>query len=393
MSGQETVIVYAGRTAIGKLSGAFANTPAPLLASALIKDAIAKLELKGEEVDEVVLGNVLSAGIGQAPARQAAIYGGLPKSVCATTINRVCGSGLKAVMLADQAIKLGDANVVLAGGMENMSLAPHILPKSRQGFRFGSVELKDHMQFDGLWDPYGQVAMGNCGDICAKEYGFSRPAQDEFARASYERARAATERGYFAKEIVPYTIADKKKSVVIDRDEEPFASDLDRLADLRPAFGQDGSITAGNASSINDGAALVLVTSLQHAKARGWKPLAKIVAHASHAQDPTWFTTAPVKAIEKVVAKAALKLSDIDLFEINEAFAVVPMAAMKDLGLEHSKVNIYGGAVAIGHPLGASGARVLVTLLNAMQNSGKRRGLATLCIGGGEASAMIVEAT
>jgi len=337
------------------------------------------------------MGEVLQAGVGQAPARQTAIYGGLPNSVCATTVNRVCGSGLKAVMLADQAIQLGHSKIIFAGGQENMTLAPHLLMNSRSGYKFGAVEMKDHMQWDGLWDPYGNVAMGNCGEECAKKYQFSRGAQDEYAVESYKRSRAATESGHFAKEIVPFEIAGKKGVTIVDKDEEPFASDLARIADLRPAFDKNGTITAANASSINDGAALLAMTDLKTAEAKGLKPIAKIVAQASHAQEPTWFTTAPIPCIEKVLKRANLSVKDIDIFEINEAFSVVTMAAMKDLSLDAKKVNPFGGAVSLGHPIGASGARVLVTLLNGLQSRGQKRGLATLCIGGGEASAVVVE--
>lgn len=391
MTIHETVIVYAGRTAIGKINGAFATTPAPQLGAALVRDCLKKTGVAPDKIDEIIMGEVLTAGVGQAPARQTAIYGGLPKSVCATTLNRVCGSGLKAVMLADQAIRLGDAQAILAGGQENMTLAPHLLPGSRSGYKFGSVELKDHMQFDGLWDPYSNVPMGNCGEECAKKYTFSREAQDEFAMESYSRARTATENKTFAKEIVPFELITKKGTTVVAADEEPFSVDLAKLRDLRPAFDKAGTITAGNASSINDGAALVMLTSAEFAKQNGLTPIARILSQASHAQEPTWFTTAPIACIEKAVKKANLKISDIDLFEINEAFAVVPMAAIKELGLKSDQVNVFGGAVALGHPIGASGARVLVTLLNALKDKGKKRGLATLCIGGGEASAVVVE--
>lgn len=391
MANHESVIVYAGRTAIGKLSGAFSATPAPQLGAALVRDCLKKTGISPEKIDEIIMGQVLTAGVGQAPARQTAIYGGLPKSVCATTLNRVCGSGLKSVMLADQAIRSGDAEVILAGGQENMTLAPHLLPGSRSGYKFGNVELKDHMQYDGLWDPYSNVPMGNCGEECAKKYDFSREAQDEFARESYARARTATENRTFEREIVPFELVTKKGTTLVAADEEPFSVDIAKLRDLRPAFDKAGTITAGNASSINDGAALLMVTSAAAAKKHGLKPLARIVAQASHAQEPTWFTTAPIECIQKVLKKANLSVSDIDLFEINEAFAVVTMAAVTELGLKSEQVNVYGGAVALGHPIGASGARVLVTLLNALKNKGKKRGLATLCIGGGEASAIIVE--
>lgn len=388
---ESTVIVYAKRTPVGKLSGTLGTVPAPQLAAPLVKDALKVTGLKGEEVDEIIMGCVLPAGIGQAPARQAALAGGLPKSVCATTINRVCGSGLKAVMLADQAIRLGDSQIVFAGGMESMTLAPHLLPGSRSGFKFGSVEMKDHMQFDGLWDPYNNRAMGNFGDMCAKEFQFSREAQDQFAVQSYERARKAIDSGHFAKEIVPVEITGKKGTTVVDKDEQPHSVDLAKLGTLRPAFEKDGTVTAGNASSLSDGAALTVLMSAKTAKDKGLKPIAKIVAQASFAQDPAWFTTAPIECIRKALKKAGLKTTDIDLYEINEAFAVVTMAAIKELGLDPAKVNAHGGAVALGHPIGASGTRVLTTLLNALAASGQKRGLATLCIGGGEASAVIVE--
>jgi acetyl-CoA C-acetyltransferase len=387
----ETLIVYAKRTPIGKLSGALAAASAPQLAAPLVKDALNTTGVKPESVDEIIIGCVLPAGVGQAPARQVALHGGLPKSVCATTINRVCGSGLKAVMLADQAIRSGDASVIFAGGMESMSQAPHLLPGSRGGFKFGSVELKDHMQLDGLWDPYQQKAMGQFGDQCAREYGFSREEQDQFALKSYEGARQAIASQHFSREILPVDIPGKKGPVRVDQDEQPHSIDLARLTTLKAAFEKDGSVTAGNASSLNDGAALTVLMSAAAAQAQGIKGVAKIVAQASHAQAPEWFTTAPVECIRKVLAKAKLQTSDIDLFEINEAFAVVPMAAIKDLKLDPAKVNVHGGAIALGHPIGASGTRVLVTLIHALKAAGKKRGLATLCIGGGEASAVIIE--
>lgn len=388
---QNTYICYAKRTPIGKLSGALGSVAAPQLGATLVKDALAHTKINPEAVDEIIMGCVLPAGVGQAPARQAALLGGLPKSVCATTINRVCGSGLKAVMLAEQAIKAGDAQLVFAGGMENMTLAPHLLPNSRAGFKFGSVELKDHMQFDGLWDPYGDSPMGNFGDMCAKEYGFTREEQDAFAVRSYERSRKSIESGHFAKEIVAVEIVGRKGSVTVDKDEEPFSVDLAKLATLRAAFDKNGTVTAGNASSINDGAALTIIASEEAVKKHGLKPIARIVAQASHAQEPSWFTTAPVECIRKVLKKAGLAVGDIDQYEVNEAFAVVTMAAIKDLGLDPAKVNPFGGAVSLGHPIGASGSRILATLLNGLAAQGKKRGLATLCIGGGEASAVVVE--
>lgn len=386
-----TYIVYAGRTAVGKLNGALASTPAPKLAASLVADALTKTGIKPESVDEIIMGNVLTAGIGQAPARQAAIYGGLSQSTRATTINRVCGSGLKAVMLADQAIRCEDASVIFAGGMENMSLAPHLLPGVRAGVKFGSFTALDHMQFDGLTDPYHNVAMGVCGELCAKEYKFSRHEQDEFALKSYEKSRLATENGSFKNEIVPIEIKSGKNQISFDKDEEPFASDLSKLSSLRPAFDKEGTITAGNASSINDGAALVVLASGESVNKLGLKPMARIIAQASHGQDPQWFTTAPVDCMRKVLEKAGLSVSDIDLFEINEAFSVVTMAAIHALDIPKEKVNVHGGAVSLGHPIGASGARVLTTLIHALHKYNKRFGLATLCIGGGEASAVIIE--
>lgn len=387
----QSVIAYAKRTPIGKLNGSLSSVPAPHLAGVLVKDALATTGIAPESVDEIILGCVLPAGVGQAPARQAAIAGGLPKSVCATTINRVCGSGLKAIMLADQAIRLGDANIVFAGGAESMSRAPHLLMGSRTGYKFGPVELKDHMQWDGLWDPYGNKAMGNFADLCAKEYHFTREEQDAFAVRSYERARAAIESGHFAKEIVPVEVPGRKGVTVVDQDEEPFSVDLSRMGSLGPAFEPDGTVTAANASTINDGAGLAVVLSEEAARQQGVRPIARILAQASFAQDPAWFTTAPIECIKKVLAKAGLAASDIDIYEINEAFAVVTLAAIRELGLDPERVNPHGGAVALGHPIGASGARIVATLLNGLQASGGRYGLATLCIGGGEASAIVVE--
>lgn len=386
-----TVIVYAKRTPIGKLCGGLGSIPAPQLGAILVRDALAQTMIPGTEVDEILMGQVLTAGSGQAPARQAAIYGGLPNSVCATTLNRVCGSGMKAVMLADQAIRLGDSRVIFAGGQENMTMAPHMLMGSRNGFRFGPVEMKDHMQWDGLWDPYNNVAMGNCGEICAKEYGFTRAAQDEYTLETYKKAREAIEAGLFADEIVSVSVKNKKETISFDIDEEPFSVALERITELRPVFQSNGTITAGNASSINDGAAMLVLMGESEAKTRGLKPLARILAQASVAQDPTMFTTAPIVGIKRVLAKAELSIDAIDLFEINEAFAVVPMAAMHTLKIPASKVNIRGGAVALGHPIGASGARITVSLIHALRAQSKQRGIAAICIGGGEASCLLIE--
>lgn len=391
MSNHHSWITYSKRTPIGKLLGGLSQVPAPQMGAALVKDALINTGVKADEVDEIIMGQVLSAGVGQAPARQTAIYGGLAKSVAATTINKVCGSGLKAVMLADQAIRLGEAEVVFAGGQENMSLAPHLLMQSRNGYKFGNVAVKDHMQWDGLWDPYNQVPMGNCGEVCAKEYNFTRDQQDQFALQSYQRARKAIEDGLFANEILAVETKVRRKNVIIDKDEEPFAVDLERLTSLRPAFDKEGSVTAGNASSLNDGAALVCLMNEARMKAKNLQPEARVLAQASYAHDPSWFTTAPIECIKKVLQKANLTIDDIDLFEVNEAFSVVTMAAIKDLNLDPERVNIYGGAVSLGHPIGASGCRVLVTLINALKQKNLKRGLATLCIGGGEASAVIIE--
>lgn len=391
MKSKHTIIAYAARTAIGKMSGALSAVPAPRLGASLVEDALKKLKLSGSEVDEIIMGQVLTAGVGQAPARQSALYGGLPKSVSATTLGKVCGSGMKAVMLADQAIRVGDAQIIFAGGQENMSLAPHLLPNSRNGYRFGSFEVKDSMQFDGLWDPYNNVPMGSCGETCAKEYGFTREMQDEFAFQSYQKARKAVESGLFANEVVPFVLQDKKGTRNFEIDEEPFSVDLDRIGGLRPAFAKDGTITAANASSINDGAALLVLTSEEAAQKYNLQPLGRIIAQSSHAQDPAYFTTAPISSMRKVLEKAQMKVSDIDLFEINEAFAVVTMAAQKDLELDPTRVNINGGAVALGHPIGASGARILVSLLHSLRHRKEKRGLASICIGGGEATSLIIE--
>lgn len=387
----ETVIVYAKRTPIGKMNGQLAKVPAPRLGARLVSDALQQVPIAGEDVDEILMGNVLTAGVGQAPARQAALFGGLPHSVSATTVGRVCGSGLKTVMLADQAIRLGDARLVFAGGQENMSQAPHLLMNSRQGYKFGNVEMKDSMQWDGLWDVYNNVPMGNCGEICAQEYSFSREEQDAFALESYRRSRKAVESGLFADELVSVEVKERKSTKNVEVDEEPFSVDLDRLSGLRPAFNKDGTVTAGNASSINDGAAMLVLTSRKFAEEKGMRPLARIVSQASYAQDPAHFTTAPIGCMKKLFEKTGMSKDDIDLFEINEAFSVVTMAAMRELELDHAKVNVHGGAVSLGHPIGCSGARILVTLVNALHQRNLKRGMASICIGGGEASGVIVE--
>lgn len=388
----EIVIVSASRTPIGTFNGAFANVTAPQLGATAIKDAVKKAGIPNELVDEVIMGNVLSAGVGQAPARQAAIYAGLPDSVACMTINKVCGSGLKAVMLAVQSIKSGDAQVVVAGGMENMSLAPHLLEKSRVGYRMGNVQLADSMIKDGLWDPYGNYHMGMAGEVCVKKYEFTREQQDDFATKSYEKSLHAIREGFFKDEIAGVEIAGKKGEVkIVDTDEDPFKSDLSKIPSLRPAFDKNGTITAANAPGVNDGGAATVVMSKEKADELGVKPMAKIIAYGTHSQHPEWFTTAPVYAMKKTLDKAGMKVEDIDLFEINEAFSNVTMAAIKELELDPAKVNVHGGAVALGHPIGASGARILTTLLYALKKYNKRFGMASLCIGGGEAVAMIVE--
>ncbi len=384
-------ITSAVRTPVASFQGGFADMPAPRLGAIVIKEAMSRSKVSPEKVDEVIMGEVLTAGVGQAPARQAAIYAGIPTSTPCLTIGKVCGSGLKAVMLGADSIALGNSEIVVAGGQESMTQAPHLLQNSRAGFRMGNTQLVDSMQHDGLWDPYNNWAMGVAGELCAKEYGFTREAQDAFAINSYTKAQKAQADGRFKNEIVAVTVQTRKGDVVIDKDEDPSKTDFAKIPVLKPVFDKQGTITAANASKINDGAAAVVLMSEAAVKETGAKPLAKIIATAQFAQDPKWFTTAPVGAVKKALAKAGMTIDQIDLFEINEAFANVPMAAMKDLGIPAEKVNIHGGAIAIGHPIGASGARILTTLLHAMHDHNKRFGLATLCIGGGEAVAMIVE--
>lgn len=388
---EQVYILSAARTPIGSFQGAYSEVPAPKLGAAAIKAALERAGVNPDQVGEVIMGEVLTAGVGQAPARQAAIYAGVPASVPAMTINKVCGSGLKAVMLAADSIALGHTKVAVAGGQENMTLAPHLLEKSRGGFRMGNTELKDSMINDGLWDPYNNWHMGAAAELCVKENQFTREAQDAFAIESYKRAQKASNDGVFTKEITPVEVAGRKGPTLVEKDEEPFKTDFAKVPTLRPAFDKAGTITAANASKINDGAAALVLASESFVKANGKKPMAKIVAHATFAQDPKWFTTAPVGAIKLACDKANVKVSDIDLFEINEAFAAVTMVAMKDLNIPHEKVNVNGGAVALGHPIGASGARVLTSLVHALIAQNKRYGLATLCIGGGEATAVIVE--
>ena len=388
---EKVVIVSAKRTPVGSFMGALSTQSAPRLGSIAIQAALSEAGVKPNEVDECIMGEVLTAGVGQAPARQAALAAGLNPSTPCMTINKVCGSGLKAVMLAADSIQLGHSKIAVAGGQENMSLAPHLLEGSRVGYRMGPTTVTDSMVKDGLWDPYSNWHMGNAAELCVTEHHFTREQQDQFAIDSYKKAQAATASGAFAKEITAVEIQDKKGVVRFDKDEEPTKANFDKMPSLKPAFDKAGTITAANASKLNDGGAAVVLMSESVAKSRGAKPLAKIVAHATFAQDPKWFTTAPVGAIKSALSKANLKVGDIDLWEINEAFSVVTQVAMKELEIPASKVNVHGGAVAIGHPIGASGARILTTLTHALQTHGKKYGLATLCIGGGEAVALIIE--
>jgi len=388
---RDVVIISAKRTPVGAFQGDLSSVSASQLGSIAIKAVLEETKVDLNSIDEVIMGNVLSAGQGQAPARQAALGAGLPDSVECLTINKMCGSGLKAVMLATQAIQTGDAEIIIAGGMENMTQAPYLLPNGRDGHRLGHGQVLDSMIKDGLWDAYNDKHMGNCAELCASEKHYSREDQDAFAKASYTRAQSAQENGSFSYEIAPVSIPQRKGDPnVVDKDEEPGRANFDKMESLRPAFEKEGTITAANASKINDGAAAILIMSGEKAKELGLKPLATIMAQASSAHAPEWFTTAPSKAISKVLDKAGLKAEAIDLWEINEAFAPVTMAAMDDFNLSHDKVNVNGGAIAIGHPIGGSGARILTTLIHAMKSRDVHTGLATLCIGGGEASALII---
>ncbi len=388
---QSVVIVSSCRTPVASFQGGFSSVPAPKLGAVAIKEALLRAQVSENDIDEVIMGEVLTAGVGQAPARQAALLAGLSNSTPCLTINKVCGSGLKAVMLAADNIALGNTKIAIAGGQENMTLAPHLLENSRAGFRMGSTQMTDSMVKDGLWDPYNNFHMGTAAEICVKEHHFTREEQDSFAIESYKKAQKAWELGYFKNEIASVAVEGRKGAVTIDKDEEPFNSNFDKIPSLKPAFDKAGTITAANASKINDGAAAHLLMSVEEAEKRGLKPLVKIIAHGTFAHDPKYFTTAPVGAIKKALAKAGLNVADIDLWEINEAFAVVTQIAMKELEIPAAKVNVHGGAVAIGHPIGASGARILTTLIYALHTHNKRYGLATLCIGGGEAVAIIVE--
>ncbi len=390
----DVLILSAVRTPIGSFLGSLSPLGAPQLGGVAIRAALERADMAADQVEHVWFGNVLQAGIGQAPARQAALAAGLPKGTGCVTVHKVCGSGLRAVMDAANALRTGEFSIVVAGGMESMSNTPYLLAKGRTGYRMGNAQLLDSMILDGLWDPYKNVHMGNCAELCAAKYAFARETQDAFALESYQRARRANEAGDFKAEFAPVTIEGKKGATVVDRDEEPFATPLEKLekmGTLKPAFQKDGTVTAANASKINDGASAVVLATEEAAGSKA-RPLARIVAQASHAQEPEWFTTAPVAAARKAADRAGLSLGEIDLFEVNEAFAVVAMAFIKDLDLDPIRVNVNGGAVALGHPIGASGARILTTLVHALRARKKKYGLASICIGGGEAVAVVVEA-
>ena len=389
---ESIVIVAATRTPMGSFQGDLAPLSANELGSVAIKAAVERAGLQSQQIDEVIFGNVLTAGQGQAPARQAAIKAGLPISTGAVTLNKVCGSAMKAVMLAADAIKAGSASVVVAGGMESMTNAPYLLKKARGGYRLGHDKIYDHMMLDGLEDAYEEGrSMGLFGEDCAAKYNFTRQKQDDFAVASVQRAQSAIATGAFKEEITPVIVKDRKGERVVDTDEGPGRIKPEKIPTLKPAFKKDGTVTAAASSSINDGAAAVVLMTESRAKELGCKPLARIVSYATHSQEPGWFTTAPVQASEKALKKAGWQVGDVDLWEVNEAFAVVPMALMHELKVPHDKVNVNGGACALGHPIGASGARIIVTLLYALKKRGLKKGLATLCIGGGEGTAMALE--
>ncbi len=389
---KDIVIVSVARTPIGSFQGALSSLTAPKLGAHAIKAALERAGVKPTQVSEVIFGNVLTGGVGQAPARQAMIGAGIPSSVPALTINKVCGSGMKAIMLATQAIQTGESEIVVAGGQESMSNAPYLMPSARNGFRMGNAQVVDSMIHDGLWDPYNNQHMGSCGDLCAKEKNFTREEQDNFATDSFKRAQKAQAEGKFKSEIAPISIAGAKgESTLVEQDEGPSKVKFDKIPTLRPVFDKAGTITAANASTLNDGAAAVVMMSADKAKELGLKPLAKIVSHATFAQDPVWFTTAPAGAMKKALERANWKVSDVDLFEVNEAFAVVALAAERELSIPHEKMNVLGGAISLGHPIGASGARIVTTLMTALKDRGLKKGLAGICIGGGEATAIAIE--
>lgn len=390
--GKEVYLVNGVRTPIGAFLGSLKDVHVAELGAIAIKGAIERAKVPPEEIEAVYMGNVLQSGVGQAPARQAMRKAGLPDSIPAVTVNKVCGSGMFTIIMAAQGIMNGDFRVAVAGGMESMSRAPYILPALREGGRMGNVEAVDSMIFDGLWDPYDNMHMGMCAELCAEKYGFSREEQDEYAIESYKRALSAMEGGIFAREIVPVVYRDKKGAeVTVIEDEEPKRVKFDKIPTLKPAFKKDGTVTAANASSIDDGASAVVLASEDYIKEKGLTPRARLVAYSWHAQEPKWFTTAPIYAIKKLLEKTRKKVEDIDLFEVNEAFAVVAMVTAKELNIPYEKLNILGGAVALGHPIGCSGTRIVVTLLNAMEERKAKLGVAAICIGGGEALATMWE--
>lgn len=392
MSEQDpVVIVGAARTPMGSFQGSLSGKTGPELGAAAVAASLERADLKGEDIDEAIMGCVLSAGLGQAPARQAILRAGLPQDIPCTTVNKMCGSGMRAVMSASDTLALGHADIMIAGGLESMTNAPYILPKAREGLRLGHGEVKDHMFLDGLEDAYEGSLMGVYAEATAQHFQFTRDAQDAYAIESLRRARAATEDGSFAGEITSVTVKTRKGEVTVTQDEQPMSADPSKIPGLRPAFAKDGTVTAANSSSISDGAAALVLTRLSVAEKRGLTPLARIVGQSSHARAPQWFTTAPVGALETLFARTGWDKDEVDLYEINEAFAVVAMAAMKEIGLPHEKVNVHGGACALGHPIGASGARILVTLLAALEKNDLKKGVASLCIGGGEATAVAIE--
>jgi acetyl-CoA C-acetyltransferase len=391
MSSDPVVILAARRTPVGAFQGAFSGVTGPQLGAVAIKAALADSGVAASEVDETIMGCVLSAGLGQAPARQAALGAGIPASVPATTVNKMCGSAMRAVMLAADQLLAGSARIMVAGGLESMTNAPYLLPKARAGYRMGHQEVLDHMYFDGLQSPWDGQLMGCFAEATSGRYEFTRRAQDDFAAESVRRAQAAVASGAFASEVAPVTAKTRKGETVIDKDETPGTLDVSKISSLKPAFKKDGTVTAASSASISDGAAALVLTRESLAKERGLKPLARVLGYTSFAREPEWFTLAPVGAIQKLLTRLEWRAADVDLYEVNEAFAVVAMAAMKDLGLDHEKVNVNGGACALGHPIGATGARILTTLIHALRSRGKKRGIASLCIGGGEATAIAIE--
>ncbi len=391
MNSDPVVILAARRTPVGAFQGAFSGVTGPQLGAVAIKAALADSGVAPSEVDEAIMGCVLSAGLGQAPARQAALGAGIPASVPATTVNKMCGSAMRAVMFAADQLLAGSARIMVAGGLESMTNAPYLLPKARAGYRMGHQEVLDHMYFDGLQSPWDGQLMGCFAEATSGRYEFTRRAQDDFAAESVRRAQAAVASGAFASEVAPVTAKTRKGETVIDKDETPGTLDVSKIPSLKPAFKKDGTVTAASSASISDGAAALVLTRESLAKERGLKPLAHILGYTSFAREPEWFTLAPVGAIQKLLTRLEWRASDVDLYEVNEAFAVVAMVAMKDLGLDHEKVNVNGGACALGHPIGATGARILTTLIHALRSRGKKRGIASLCIGGGEATAIAIE--